>query len=214
MRVGCLGCFGLIAILTLIGATVAGYAFVSGNVFDVPDVKAPPVSRADGFAAQQKLFEIARQAGRSPRQEPIVLTEREMNSFLAFHLAEPRIPLDPVILRFTRGYFEIQGRTPIRNLVQSTPFAQILPYLPTAKVDTPVWVTVRGTAAVEPVSPGSQRIVARLKLTEFQLGKQALAPALLTFLLGDTASRLTEISVPSSIDSIQIEDGRVIIRTR
>jgi hypothetical protein len=216
MKLGCFGCLGLIILILVVVVAGAVFVFMSANVFDIPDVKAPPVSRSEGHAAQQKFLEIAsRQAGHSSRRDPVVLTERELNSFLARHLVESaRIPLDPVFTRLTRGYFEIQGQTPFRNLLQGPPFAQILPYVPAGRLDAPVWVTLRGTVVVEPTGPGSQRMVARLRLTDLRLGKQPLAPSLLMLLLGPTGRRLTGFPVPSVIDSVQIEDGRLVIRTR
>jgi hypothetical protein len=216
MKLGCLGCLGVIIVILVVGVVVGAFVLLSGNVLEIPDVKAPQLSRSDGYSAQQKLFEIvARQAGRSSRRDPVVLTEREINSFLAYHLADSaRIPLDPIITRLTRGSFEVQGKTVLRNLVQAAPFAQLMPYLPAARLDTPVWVTVRGTVGVEPVSSGSQRMVARVRLDDLTLGKQPLSASLLPLVLGRTAGRLTEFPVPSNVDSIQIEDGRAIVRTR
>lgn len=216
MRFGCLGCLGLISLVLIVGVMAAALVFMSGNIFDIPDVKAPPVSRSDGFAAQQKLFEIAsRQAGRSTRQDPIVLSEREINSFLANHLSEAaRVPLDPIITRLVRGYFEIQGKTALRNLLQSAPLAQLASYLPANRLDTPVWITLRGTVSVAPATPGARRMAARVRFTDLTVGKQPLAASLLGFLLGRTGTRLTEFSVPEVVDAVQIEDGRLIIRTR
>lgn len=216
MNLGCLGCLGLIMIILVVGVVAGAFVFLSGNVLEIPDVKAPQLSRSDGHSAQQKLFEIvSRQAGRSSRRDPVVLTEREINSFLAYHLADSaRIPLDPIITRLTRGSFEVQGKTELRNLVQAAPLAQLMPYLPTARLDAPVWVTVRGTVAVEPASSGSRRMVARVRFNSLTLGKQPLSASLLTLLLGRTGSRLTEFPIPSNVDSIQIEDGRAIVRTR
>jgi hypothetical protein len=216
MRLGCIGCLGLIVLILVAAVTAAAFVFLAGNLFDVPDVKAPAVSRSEGFAAQQKLFEVAsRQAGRSSRTDPVVLTERELNSFLANHLAQSwQVPLDPIVTRLMRGSFEVQGRTAFRNLLQGAPFAQLAPYVPAARLDAPVWITLRGTLAVDSPSPGSPRTMARIRLTDFVLGNQPLAPGLLTFFLGQTATRLTEFPVPAVIDGVQIEEGRLIVRTR
>jgi hypothetical protein len=216
MRSGCLGCLAVLLLLGVAGLAVAAFFFMAGNIFHIPDVRAPAVSRAEGFAAQQKLFEIAaRQAGRSSRQEPVVLTEREINSFLANHLAESGgVPIDPIITRLTRGYFEVQGRTLFRHLLQRWPLAQLAPYLPTSRLDAPVWITLRGTISVEPAAPGSTRTVARVRFTDLTLGKQPVPPSLLTFLMGQTASRLSEFPVPAVVEGAQIEDGRLIIRTQ
>jgi hypothetical protein len=217
MRLGCLGCLGLTILLLVSGLAVAALLFfLAGNLFGAPEVKVPAVSRPEGFAAQQKLLEIAaRQAGRSSRREPVVLTEREINSFVANHLTDSaRVPLDPIITRLTRGYFEVQGKTALRNLLQGAPFAWLAPYLPPARLETPVWITVRGTLSVEPAAPGSPRTVARLRFTDLTLGKQALPSSLVPYILGRTAPRLSEFPVPAVVEGAQIEDGRLIVRTR
>ena len=144
-----------------------------------------------------------------------MLTEREINSFLANHLTESaRVPLDPMITRLTRGYLEVQGRTALRNLLQGAPLAQLAPYLPAARLETPVWITVRGTLSVEPAAPGSPRTVARVRFTDLIVGKQTLPSSLVPYLLGPAASRLAEFPVPSVVEGVQIEDGRLIVRTR
>jgi hypothetical protein len=216
MRGGCLGCFGLMILLIVSGLAGAAFVVVAGNIFAVPEVKGPAVSRADGFAVQQKLLEIvARQAGRSSRQEPIVLTEREINSFVANHLAESaRVPLNPIVTRLTRDAFEIQGGTALRVLLQGGPFAQIAPYLPAVWLETPLWITARGTISVEAAAPGSARTVARVRFTDLILGTQTLPTSVVPYILGPIAARLSEFPVPSAVEGVQIEDGRLIVRTR
>jgi hypothetical protein len=213
MRFGCLGCLTLILLMVTLGLLT----FVGINLFADPDVEAPAISRTEGQAAQQKLFELAgRRAGRSARQETVVLSEREINSFLARHLADaPSLPLEHIVTKLTAGQFQVHGKTALRNLLESAPLAaQVVPWIPRQRLEAPVWLTMKGTVAVEPVTPGSSRRVARIKPTEVAIGRQRVPTWLFSMLLGRAGPRFTEWQVPTAVESVQIEDGRLIIKTR
>lgn len=217
MRLGCFGCLGLILLVLVVAVAIAGVVFLSGNILEPPEVRpSGRVTRADGYSAQQKLYEVVlRQSGRSARQDPVVLTEPEVNAFLSNHLAESvGLPLNPLSVRFARGQIEVQGQTSLRNLLQGPPLAQLIPYLPERRLEQPVWVTVRGRIVIEPAPPSSTRGYGRVELREFALGKQPLGTWLLTLMLGSTGSRLFRWQVPAVVEEIQLEDGRAVIRTR
>jgi hypothetical protein len=214
VRLGCFGCFfiviGILALVVLVGGAV----FLSLSLFGTPDVRSVAFSKADGYAAQQKLYEVVlRQAGRSGRKDSIILLEREANAFLSRHLAESAgIPLSPLIIRFEKGYVFAQGQTPLRNLFQGPPFAQLIPYVPDARLNQPAWVTIRATISVESGS-GNTRY-GNVNVTEFELGRQHVGSFLLYVMMGPSGAGLFHWQVPSIVDSIQIEDGQAIIRTR
>src|SRR5689334_21547576 len=119
MRLGCFGCLvhGVVVLVVAVGAL--GIVFLSGNVTSPPDVQVTRYSLADGHSAQLILYELVlRQTGRSSRQDPVVITEQEANTFLANLLAEAAdLPFDPLIVRFTNGQIELLGQTPLRNLL-------------------------------------------------------------------------------------------------
>lgn len=213
MRVGCFGCFSLIVVILIVAIGAAGFIFLSANIFESPEVAATQFSRADGHTAQQKLFELVlRDSGRSSRQDPVVLTEREASALVSRHLtATADLPFSPLSVRFTKGQFELQGRTPARNLMQGPPFPLILPYLPGERLDRPIWVTLKGRVVLE---QGAGQPYARTELTEMALGKQPIGTWILYLALGQTGMRLRRLPVPGVVQDIQIEDGRAIIRTR
>ena len=63
-------------LLLVIGVVVLGGIFLSTNIFSPPDVPTVAFGRNDGYTAQQKLYEVvSRQAGRSSRRDPIVITQ-------------------------------------------------------------------------------------------------------------------------------------------
>lgn len=216
MRIGCFGCLTIIVAILVIVVGVAGFVFLSGNIFEEPEVKPlTRYTRADGFSAQQKLFELVRrEEARSSRTLPVMLTEAEMNAFLANHLAEAGgLALNPLSVRFTPGMVELQGRTLLRHLLQGPGIRHATPYIPEGRLDQPIWVTVRGRIVLEPAGSRS-RAGGRFDITDLSLGKQPLGPWLLTVLLGPTAARLTHFQVPRSVESVTVEDSRIVIQTR
>ena len=216
MRLGCFGCLAFMVVVMVIGVGALGIVFLSGNITNPPDVKVTQYTRADGHSAQQKLYELVlRQTGRSSRQDPVVLTEPEANAFLANHLVvSAEIPFAPLIVRFAKGQLEVQGQTPLRNLLQGPPIAQILPYVRDSRLDRPIWVTVKGRIVVEGGGTDGSRNYGRVDLSEFALGQQELGTWLLNFMLGPTGKRLLRWQVPSVVREIQIQDGRAIVVTR
>src|SRR5262245_58376440 len=146
MRLGCVGCGLLLAVVFALGIAVAGALFLSVNLFLEPDVQPVAFTRGDGYSAQNKLLELVlRQSGRSSRAGPVVLTDREANRFLSNHLEQAAgLRLSPIVVRFSQGQVLIQGQTPLRSLLQGPPFPQILPYFPDRRLDQRVWVTARG----------------------------------------------------------------------
>ena len=196
---------------------MAGALFLSVNLFLEPDVvPSTTFTKSEGYAAQNKLFEIAlRQGGRSSRTDPVVLTEREANAFLSGHLEEVAgLRLSPLAVRFTRGQVTIIGRTPLKSLLQGPPFAQILPYIPDSRLDQPVWVTARGHFELEPdPGPGGRRF-GRFSLNEFALGKQPVSGFIVYAMMGSTGAGLLRWPVPNAVQSVDVEDGRLVIRTR
>jgi hypothetical protein len=215
VKLGCLGCLTLIVVGLVVIVGAAGFFFLSSNIFEAPQVTPTTFTRSDGHVAQQKFHEVVlRQSGRSTRRDPIVLTEREANAFLAHHLAESaRLPFDPLMVRFAKGEIEIQGRTAARNLLRSPIFPYLIPYLPSKNLDQPVWVSVRGRVLVEPTPPGSTRTYGKIEFTELSLGKQPVGPWLLYLLLGQSTASLRRWPMPGVVTAVEIEEARAIIRT-
>lgn len=214
MKLGCFGCFTLIVLILAVAVVIAGVLFLSAGIFGTPDVHEVSFSKADGYAAQQKLSEVVlRQAGRSSRKEPIALTEREANAFLSNHLAEGnRVPLSGLTIKFDRGSFFAQGQTPLRSLFQG-PFAYLIPYLTGKRLDQPVWVSIRGQISIEaPAGRGTR--YAKVTVLEFMLGRQPINTFLFYVFMGPSGGGLLHWPVPGSVESVRIEQGQAIIRTR
>lgn len=216
MKLGCAGCLILIVVLTFLIALVGGFFVLSGNIFEEPHFEVLDWSRSDASAARSTLREIIlRDAGQSGRQDPILLSEREINALVARHLVETAgLRFDPFAIRLAQGQFLLQGRTVLRNLLQGPPFAQLATYLPAAQLDRPLWITVRGYIAVRPGEPGGKPGQARVVLTEFNLGRQPVGNWPFSVVMGSAGARLLKWPVPGTLQDIDIEDRRVVIRTR
>ena len=216
MKLGCAGCLVLVVILTFIVALAGGFFFLSGNIFEEPHFETVDWSRADASSARATLREIIlRDAGQSGRQDPVLLSEREINGLVARHLAEAAgLRFDPFAIRLTQGQFLLQGRTVFRSLLQGPPFAQLAAYLPAAQLNRPIWITVRGHVAVQPGEPGRRPGQARVVLTEFNLGMQPVGNWPFFAVMGSAGAGLLKWQVPGTLRDVDIEDRRVVIRTR
>jgi hypothetical protein len=209
---GCLGCVVLIVVLLVLLVVGLGVILLSTNFFSAPEVRPVSFTKNDGYAAQQKLLEVAlRQSGRSSRRDPITITEPEANAFLSRHLEQSGLPLSPIVVRFTNGEVLAQGQTAFRNLLKGPPFAQIAPYLPAKRLDEPVWVTVGGRIKIE--GTGNSRR-GSVEVTHFALGKQSLGSILLLLLMGPSGGGLLDWPVPAVVDQVRVGEGQLSITTR
>ena len=216
MKLGCAGCLILIVVLVFLAAVVGGFYVLSGNIFEEPRVEVLDWSRADVSGTRSKLYEIVqRDASQSGRQDPITFSEREINAWMARHLAETAgLRFEPFAMRLTQGQFLLQGRTVLRSLLQGPPFAQLAPYLPAAQLNRPLWITVRGYVSVQPGEPGGKPGRARVTLTEFNLGKQPVGNWPFSVAMGPAGLGLLRWPVPGVVRDIDIEDRRVVVQTR
>jgi len=214
VKIGCFSCLVLLVGGLALLVVAGGAFFLSSNIFATPQVAPVAFSRSDGYAAQQKLYEIAqRQSGRSSRKDPISLTEAEANAFLSRHLDEGTVPLSPIVVRFKADEFVIQGQTALRNLIQSPPCSWALPYLPNRYLTRPVWVSVGGRITIARGSESSARS-ADVTLDDFALGRQPISPFFLYSLMGPSGGGLFHFRVPAVVESIDVQGGRLVIRTR
>lgn len=215
MKLGCFGCLVLIVVVLALLMVAVGVIFISGNLLGSPAARPVSFSKADGYAAQQKMYEVVlRQAGRSSRRDPISLTEREASAFLSRHLADTdRVPVSDLTVRFDSDEFVAQGQMPLRTLLQGPLFSYLVPYITSTRLDQAVWVSVRGRITIEQPGVGGKRY-GNVAVTQFTLGRQSVSPWLLYAVMGASGGGLLEWSVPAVVESIQIQGGQAIIRTR
>jgi hypothetical protein len=209
---GCFGCVVVIVAILVILVVGLGIVLLSTTIFTPPEVRPVSFTKNDGYAAQQKLFEVAsRQSGRSSRRDPLTITESEANAFLSRHLDQSGLPLSPIVVRFAKGEILVQGQTAFRNLLKGPPFAQIAPYLSTKRLDELVWVTVGGRVKIE--GTGNSRH-GSVEVTQFALGKQQLGSIVLLLLMGPSGGGLLQWPVPAVVDEVRVGEGQLSITTR
>lgn len=213
MRLGCVGCLFLIILVLGAGFVLGGGLVLSTTIFNVPErLPTADWTRWDGQRAQQKIAEVIRRdTGKSPRTDPVVFTEREINAFLAHHLEESEaMPFSPLVVELAPRGAVIQGKTRLRALLKGIPFNYLADALPASQTEREVWVMIRGRVRFEP-GRGKERGVLRIEPTRFRVGTQEVGPWLLSRLIGP---RLLRWSLPKVIEELSVEEGRVFVITR
>ena len=216
MKMGCVGCLFIVIGIIFFAAVAGGFLFLSGNIFEAPPFAAVEWSRGDASSAQSKLYELVqRDAGQSTRQDPVLLSEQEANALAAQYLAQTgHLRFEPFGIRLTQGQFTLRGRTQLGSILQGPPFAQIRPYLPAAQLARPVWISARGYIALDQGAPGRKPGNARVVVSEFTLGKQPVGTWPFSIVMGPASAKLFHWPVPGTVRDVEIEERRIVIRTR
>jgi hypothetical protein len=209
-RLGCFGCFTFLILFALVAGTLWG----GFQIIRAPDFVAPPTTKADGIRAQQKLFDFVRR-GSSGRPRSMTLSEREVNAFLSRHLGEtvdmPFRNLAVRLLGDARG--EIAGQLPLRDLLNVAPLSALAGVLPTAWLDQPIWLSLRTRVTLEASDGQRDRRHLRLDVEGFWLGRLRLPEFMLRVLLDPAALRMLRWPVPSTIEGLRIEPGRLTVQS-
>ncbi len=210
MRLGCLGCLFLIAIIAGLLIAGAGVLLFSTAIFSPPENPLKPhYTASDGHRAQQKLAEIVlRERLLSRGTLPIVITQQELNAFLANHLEESeKVPLRPLAVRLTPGTAEIQGQIALKDLLAGLPFSLLGEYLPQSYSGRLVWITLQGRVKIE-------KRAGYFDILDASLGSQPVPSWLFSLMLGQKGRRLLQWKLPASVERIVVEEGRIVVNIR
>jgi hypothetical protein len=194
--------------LALVALAIGGAIGVGARMLDKPDAAAlPPTTAADGSRAQQKLLRVAR---RARLDQPVVLTEAEVNALLARHLVEARgVRLNALGARLVGGdRVELTGQAPLRQLLDEAGVSALGSVLPARWLTRPLWLKVGARARVE----GETRRQLRLDVEDFAVGRQRLPAGVLRLLLDPASVGLLQWPLPEHVGGVSIEPGRVVIR--
>ena len=207
-----LGC-GCLSTLFLVAFLVAGTAWMAQGVFQSPDLSPVSFAAADGVRAQQKVFDLVGRSASPRTSRSVVLTEREINAFLARHLAEVAdIPVMGAIAHLDgNGVFDLAVRLPTRIVLAETPIGGILDVSPTPWGDRLLWLRLRARARVEPAMTGSRRFL-RLDVERFYLGRTRLPAIVHRLFLSPMTLRLLSWPLPAGIDDVKVEREHVVIK--
>ena len=212
VRLGC-GCLGFV--LILVAATgVVGSAWLASRLLQPPSDLPASGTAADGHRAQQKIYEISRGAHPTPRAaEPVVITEAELNAFLARHVVDAiDVPLTEIAVRMVGDDgVQIYGRTTVRGFLTEPPLASAVEALPARWQRAHVWLRFDGKVRVEPATANGRRVL-RVDLQRVWIGRQPLPAAFARLALDPTVLGLLRWRLPSRLDAVSIEPGRAIIR--
>ncbi len=77
-----------------------------------------------------------------------------------------------------------------------------------------MWVTVRGRITLEPDPGAGGKRHGRFEIDEFALGKQPVSGYLVYVMMGSVGAQLLRWPVPAVVQGVDVEEGRVLIRTR
>jgi hypothetical protein len=207
-----LGCFGCLTLLLLLG--VGGGAVWGGfQIARAPDFIGSTSGVADGIRAQQKIYDLLRRGGGRPHS--VTLSEREVNAFLSRHLGETAdMPVRNLAVRLPGdGRAEIAGQIPARELLKVAPLSVLAAVLPAGWLDRPLWLVVLAKVTLEGGAGSRERHHLRLDVDRFWLGRLRLPEVMLRVLLDPTALRLLRWSVPSTIEGLRVEPGRLTIQS-
>ncbi|HEY7139781.1 MAG TPA: hypothetical protein VIE44_06775 [Methylomirabilota bacterium] len=167
-----------------------------------------PADPQAGLRVQAMLAQLLlREAGLSSRREPLALTDAEVNAFLAQNVQVRDAPIWPVRVRIEAGGVEVGGPTTLERLTRQLIGSGPAGLLPRSVGGRPVWVAARGRIEV---APGGR--------TEFQaesgtIGLQTVPVALLWRAVGGRPPALVW-RMPRVVDRVELEPGRLVIRTR
>lgn len=213
MRAGC-----VVLLMVMMGfGGVAGAAWIGYRALQEPEIAANPGTADDGVRGQQKIYDVARgSSGRSKtRLRQVVLSEPELNGFLARHLGEAgRIPLAVGTVKLVGdGVVELKGQLPLRHVLAARPLVPILDLLPDRWLERSVWLHLGTRASLEVGTARSQRRYLRLDVERFALGRQPLPEILMRLLVSPATLGLLRWRMPDTVEGITVEPGVVVVRT-
>src|SRR5262245_2436919 len=209
VRLGCVGCLTIIIVVALAG----GALWAVEGLFREPDFVPVKADHQDWVAAQQAIFDIARRGrGRPGPGATFTLTEREVTAVVARQLSDATaLPLSETSVRLLDGgVAEVAGRLPLSTAVRDLPLSSALDALPGRWSQRPVWMVARLRPRLEG-KQGGRRYLA-LDIESFTVGRWPLPSVTSRLFLPTGAFRYLSIPVPSSVDAVSVERGRLVLR--
>ena len=206
MRMGC----GCLIVVILVAAVIGGIGWGAFQALGDPRLPKVATTPADSQRAQEKLYSIASRSAR--RGSTVVLTEAELNAFLARNLGDsPELPLTDMRVNLAEpGRFQFAGRTRLGAVLGESALAGLHDFVPSSWLARPVWLHLVAVPRIE--TADARRRFVRLHVESFAIGRQRL-PAIFTRLMLDPGTlRLLRWSVPETVEDVRIESGRAVVR--
>lgn len=177
------------------------------------DAVAPAATKEDAARAQEKLYAILTGTGRTSGGGNVIITQAELNAFLARNLVEiGDLPVsDTSVSLAPEGIAEIRGRLPLSYLVREVHGDALGGTLPSSWLERRVWIGLVANVRVE-AGPGTRRYL-RLDVRRFSIGRQPLPSMTPRLVLSPSALRWFRWSLPGTVEDVRVEKGRVVVRT-
>jgi hypothetical protein len=192
------------ALLVAIGGSVVLARALAG-----PDGAGPRTTDPQaGLRVQSAVAQLMlREAGLSSRQEPVTLSDTEVNAFLAGHVEIRDPPVWPVRVQLHPDGVELGGATTVGRLVEAGLGRGPASVLPGPLGAYPVWVAARGQITVSP--SGRAEFLAHTGM----IGRQRVPVGVLWRGLGGRPPALVW-HMPRVVERVDVEPGRLLIYTR
>lgn len=196
------------ALGVVIVAVVTGAGVWAGmRALETPAVEAPRFSRDDGVRAQQKIADLARHRAKT---NPVVLSEAEVNAFVSRHLDPEVLPVRDAVIRLRDGdVVEIVGTVALGRLLRESPVGTLADTLPAGWLARRIWLTIDA----QPATATEPRRTLRLDARRLTVGRQPVPALMLRLVLEPASLRLMHIGLPSEVQTVRIDRGRVVIQT-
>ncbi|MGH7277272.1 MAG: hypothetical protein ACREJG_01140 [Candidatus Rokuibacteriota bacterium] len=184
-----------------------------GRVADAPERRLVVGTDAEAGRAERKIYEAVRGTRARRGGEPIMLSEAELNAFVARHVVEAvDAPLDHLTLKLVGdGVVELQARMPLYRVAADPPLSYVTELMPTRWQAYPVALRLRAHLRVEDADGDSRRRILRLQPEGFWVGRQRLPTVMARLLIDPAALRMLRWRLPRAVDDVDIERGRAII---
>jgi hypothetical protein len=206
-----LGCAVLVVALVVTCGLGAGAVWVGFRMLEEPEVSVALGTSEDGIRSQQKIYEIAGAVGGRTRGRPrqIVLSEPEVNAFLARHMGDTaKFPFRSAAVRLVgEGLFEFKGQLPLRQILT------VPTLLPGRWLERPVWLHLGARASLEVAAARGHHRYLRLDIERLAIGRQPIPAVLVGFVLNPAILSQLRWRVPDAVEAITIETRTVAIRT-
>ena len=215
MKLGCIGCLGTILGLLLLCGVVGGALWAWAGIHATPPLLTVSRAGPDSGAVERKLAEVAlRESGRSNRSEPLLFNEPEVATLLWTYLSDAGLGLSPVAVKLRPGRVSLQGRLPLRALVQGSPTGWVASVLPRSTLRSPIWITLVGYVELDPPLGPRRPRYAEATLLETRVGRISVPGWLLSLMVGPRGASLLRWQVPGVVDQLEVGEGRLTLRTR
>jgi hypothetical protein len=205
MRCGC----GCLIVSLLLVALLGGAVWLARDALREPALARVGTTATDARQAQQKIFSIVSGSARGRR---VVLSEAELNAFLARNLAEAAdVSLSDVRVDLANpDRVRLAGQTTLGRLLGEPPLTAVQALLPELWLARPVWIELVAKPATE---SGERRRYLRLDVQQMRIGRLRVPAVFARLLLEPGALRLLRWPLPQAIEEITIEPGRAVVRT-